>query len=135
MICPDGGHGLRQARAVPGKGNSSLINELQRESARALHWPCNRSGAALSDQGSNLVQALLLGVACRDLVVTPPSPATWRAPDCVAGLVVRHEQLIAEDLPEDRPRAALGECVIGAVDDVYVAAIAEPLEPLIRPES
>jgi hypothetical protein len=43
-------------------------------------------------------------------------------------LVVTHKQLIAEDLPEDRPRAALGECVIGAVDDVYMAAIAEPLD-------
>ena len=57
IICPDGGHGLRQARAVPGNGNSSLINELQRESARALHWACTTTVRHFLT-GSNLVQAL-----------------------------------------------------------------------------
>src|SRR5256885_17219912 len=56
----------------------------------------------------------------------PYTPLFRSSPGGVGDLVVMHEQLIAEGLLENRPRAALGEGVIGAVDDVHVAAITEP---------
>jgi len=65
------------------------------------------------------------GAPCR--VLAAAGRALERAsPDCVGARIVTHKQLISEGLLEDRPRAALGECVIGAVDDVHVAAITEP---------
>src|SRR6266513_1108121 len=79
-----------------------------------------------ADMGTATPSSVASLISSPMVSVTSVAGPRQRASLCGVGeLVVTHKQLISEGLLEDRPRAALGECVIGAVDDVHVAAITE----------